>query len=104
MTLKALVFDLGMRFAGQAIDPRRRAVVGAARGRVLELGVGTGQNLRFYDKAVRVVGVEPDVGMLARAKPRAALADAQVSFVIASGEALPFAGGSFDEVVATLVL
>ena len=93
-----------MRLAGPRIDPRRKALVAEAAGKVLELGVGTGQNLRFYAPGVRVVGVEPDAGMLRAAVPRAASAPASIQLILGAGEALPFEDDAFDQVVASLVL
>jgi SAM-dependent methyltransferase len=47
----------------------RQRVVGEARGRVLEIGIGSGRNLPFYGGDVEeVVGVDPSPGMLALAR------------------------------------
>ena len=102
--LKPFLFDLQMRMAAPRMDPRRKQVVSEARGRVLELGVGTGQNLRFYGPGVSVVGIEPDAGMLGRAIGRRDNLPGKVELIAATGEALPFKDGMFDEVVVTLVL
>ncbi len=102
--LKPALYDLQMRLVGGRLEQRRRALVGGAAGRILELGVGTGQNLRWYEASTRVIGVDPDLAMLKRASPRASGgAGSQVSLVSARGEALPFRDGAFDEVVASLV-
>ncbi len=82
----------------------RRRLVAEARGRVLEIGCGTGANLPFYGGAERVVAIEPDPHMLRRARRKAARAAVPVALVRASAEDLPFADGSFDTVVATWVL
>jgi ubiquinone/menaquinone biosynthesis C-methylase UbiE len=88
---------LGMR--------RQRArTAGAATGRVLELGVGTGLNLPFYLQADEVVGVDPDPHMLKRARRRAAQVHWPVRLVQASAESLPFDDGEFDSVVIALAL
>ena len=70
-----------------------------ANGRVLELGVGTGLNLPYYDGAESVVGVDPDPHMLRRARRRGG-----AELVEASAEELPFPDESFDTVVAALSL
>ncbi len=49
----------------------RREICSRARGEVLEVGVGTGRNLRFYPRTVRVVGIDLSPGMLRRAGRRA---------------------------------
>jgi ubiquinone/menaquinone biosynthesis C-methylase UbiE len=71
---------------------------------VLEVGVGTGLNLPYYEAADEVVGVEPDPHMLGRARARAAEAPCPVRLVEASAESLPFADGEFDTVVFALSL
>jgi ubiquinone/menaquinone biosynthesis C-methylase UbiE len=77
----------------------------AARGSVLEIGVGTGANLPHYPEPVgRLVGADPSLGMLARARRRAAALETDVEFVQAPAEALPFPDSSFDTVVSTLTL
>ncbi len=102
--LKATLYDLCMQLAAVRIDPLRRRVVAPTRGRVLELGIGTGLNLRHYGPNATVVGVEPNRDMLKRAAPRAAAATAPISLIAGYGESLPFRDSSFDEVVVTLVL
>lgn len=84
----------------------RRSLLRQARGRVIELGVGTGLNLSLYPKgAVQGVwAVEPDPWMLARARGRARRSPVPVELVQAEGEALPFPAASFDTAVVTLVL
>lgn len=83
------------------MDPGVRAAVAAgARGWVLDLGTGTGLNLAHLGPEVEAVAVDPSPHMLRRARLRVPGA----TFVEARAEALPFADGSFDAVVATLVL
>ncbi len=82
----------------------REEVCGAASGRVLELGAGTGMNFRHYREARQVVAAEPEPNMLRRAAGRAREAMAPVDLVRSSGESLPFPDASFDTVTCTLVL
>ncbi|MGH7395209.1 MAG: class I SAM-dependent methyltransferase [Candidatus Methylomirabilales bacterium] len=82
---------------------RRAALAREVGGRVLDLGAGTGLNLPHLCGARRYVGVDPDPAMLARARPRAAVAAVPAALVLARGEHLPFPGGAFDTVLATLV-
>lgn len=92
---------------------RRRVLLAAARGRVLEIGAGTGLNLPHYTSAVdELVLTEPDAGMLARLRRRLSalpsttgVVDPRTARVLdAPTEAIPFPDGSFDTAVTTMVL
>jgi len=80
----------------------RTRLAARARGRVLDVGAGTGANFgRFGPEVCSVAGIDPEPGMLAQARLPEAV---PVRLIVASGECLPFASGVFDTVVATLVL
>ena len=83
---------------------RRRALVRQASGRVLEIGAGTGLNVRHYAADVDLVLSEPDEAMADRLRNRVAALGRPVTVVLATAEELPFADGEFDAVVSTLVL
>lgn len=84
----------------------RQRWVPRASGRVLEVGVGSGLNLAFYDRAAveRVVGLDPSAPLLARAADRTATAQVPIELVHGSGERLPFSAAAFDSVVMTYTL
>lgn len=82
----------------------RRKLLAEVRGRVLEIGVGTGQNFPHYPAVDELVGVEPSEPMLRRARQRAAEAGRKVTLVEAPAEQLPFEDESFDTVVTMAVL
>lgn len=77
----------------------RQQLVEGARGRVLEVGCGTGRDLPLYADEAWVVGMDPDPAALRRARRRAP----QVPLVVARAEALPFTDAAFDTVVSGLV-
>jgi ubiquinone/menaquinone biosynthesis C-methylase UbiE len=83
---------------------RRARLLTEARGTVLEVGGGTGANLPHYGVAERVTVVEPDPYMRKRLDPKSVAASVPVEVSAAGAESLPFADGSFDTVVSTLVL
>lgn len=82
----------------------RQRLVSDAGGEVLEVGVGTGRNLAHYRTAARVVALEPDPGMRARAANAAHQAGVPIEVVDGDALSLPFPEGSFDTVVMSLVL
>ncbi len=82
------------------LDRERRALVGRLGGRVLEVGAGNGRNLAHYAPTSKVVAIEPEPHMMRLAQARAGRA----LLVRGDAEELPFASGSFDTVVACLVL
>jgi len=97
--LYAAFYDLAMWPAERFYLSRlRRGLLGEARGKVLEIGAGTGANLPYYAGSVRVVLSEPDPWMLRRAELVGRPA------MLAAAERLGFASSSFDTVVSTLVL
>jgi ubiquinone/menaquinone biosynthesis C-methylase UbiE len=73
---------------------------------VLELGVGAGHNLAFYDpaKVTRVFGVEPDPVLLGKARRRAAQAPFPVDLVGERAEALSLPEASVDTALVTFSL
>jgi ubiquinone/menaquinone biosynthesis C-methylase UbiE len=81
----------------------RRKTLRDAEGRVLEVGVGTGLNFRHYEKVTELIGIDPDPGLLARARRRARDLRFPVHLEAGDAQALPFPDASFDTVVATLV-
>ncbi len=82
----------------------RERLVGELTGDVLEIGAGTGPNLRHYRAARRVVAAEPDRAMrrMLAASVRRSVVPVEIS--TAAAEALPFPDGTFDVVVSTMVL
>src|SRR6266850_7702753 len=97
------LLDLSMR--SRLLDHYRRRTIETARGLVLEVGVGSGLNLRFYSRAVdRVCGIDLSPELLRLAHTRTADAVVPVSLITASAEHLPFAVAVFDTIVMTWTL
>lgn len=84
----------------------RARLIPQARGRVLELGIGTGLNLPYYDAArVKVVvGVDPAAAMHAIARKRAAALAVPVETVPLVVEQIDAPAASFDTAVITFTL
>lgn len=88
------------------IQQLRSALLPQARGRVLELGIGSGRNLPFYDpdQVRELVGVDPSRELWARAKQRVATVAFPIEYHATTLEAAPIAAGSIDTVVLTYTL
>jgi len=88
------------------VTEMRARVVPRAAGRVLEVGFGTGHNLRWYDPArvERLIALEPAEEMLERARRRSAGARFPVEYLARAGEAIPLEAESVDTVVVTFTL
>lgn len=102
------VYDRGFKATEEAgLSAMRRELLAQARGRVLELGAGTGLNLEHYPKGIESLTlVEPDPHMTKQLRQKLVGAgrSSEVSVVEAPGENLPFPEDSFDTVAVTLVL
>jgi ubiquinone/menaquinone biosynthesis C-methylase UbiE len=85
--------------------PFRQRVIGAAEGRVLEIGIGSGLNFPLYGNPVKsVIGLEPSSELLNMARPRADTAAAPITLLDAAAEAIPLDSGSIDTVITTWTL
>lgn len=98
------LLDLAMRQS--PIMRQRQKVVPHAEGRVLEIGIGTGLNLGFYDatRVSGVWGVDPATELQGRAAKRAARVDIPIELVGLSGGEIEMESNSFDTVVMTYTL
>ena len=82
---------------------RLRAVdIPAARGVVLEAGIGSGLNIPFYTSAVtRLYGIDPSAELLALARHKAAAASFPIELILGNAERIPLPDESIDTVVIT---
>jgi ubiquinone/menaquinone biosynthesis C-methylase UbiE len=85
--------------------PYRRRLLAQARGRVLEIGVGSGLNLPYYGSDVQtIIGLDPGARLLEMAQRTADKADAPLSPMLGSAESMPLDSQSIDTVVSTWTL
>ncbi|GAA3761247.1 class I SAM-dependent methyltransferase [Plantactinospora mayteni] len=94
----------GDRMERLTIGDSRDWVCVRARGRTLEVGVGTGRNLSRYDEDVELVGIDLSPNMLAAARHQAEVLGRPVELRVGEAERLPFPDASFDTVVCTLAV
>lgn len=89
----------------KAAEPHRQRVCAGLTGEVLEIGFGSGHNVRHYPFSVTsVTAVEPsDVGWR-KAADRVAAAPVPVQRTGLDGQSLPFPDDSFDSALSTWTL
>lgn len=97
------LINLGMQ--NREVTRYRRQVLPQARGRVLEIGVGSGHNLPFYGAQVtHLTGLDPSPQLLAMAGRRTGEVLFPVDLLLGSADAIPLAPASVDTVVSTWTL
>jgi SAM-dependent methyltransferase len=100
------LYDRGFKATEEAgLREMRRGLLSQVRGRVVEVGAGTGLNLDLYPEAIESLTLtEPDPHMTRQLRGKVAEFARPVDVVEAPAEELPFPDGSLDTVVVTLVL
>jgi ubiquinone/menaquinone biosynthesis C-methylase UbiE len=85
---------------------QRQKVVPLARGRVLEVGIGSGLNLPFYDtsKVTKVWGLDPSPEMTRMAQKAARSTAIDVEFIGLPSDEIPLEDNSVDTVLLTYTL
>ena len=89
-----------------AVERQRAKVVPSARGRVLELGIGTGLNAVHYsaDAVTEVIGIDPSRASWELARARIKDAAVPIGYCEASAEDIPLDSDSIDTAVITYTL
>jgi ubiquinone/menaquinone biosynthesis C-methylase UbiE len=97
------MLDLAM--SSRLLRKPRDRTLAPARGRILEIGFGTGRNLRHYPSTVkRIEAIDPDFDLDRLSMPRIARAAIEVDFHHLDAAHLPFEAARFDTVVSTFTL
>ncbi|MGH9731669.1 MAG: class I SAM-dependent methyltransferase [Candidatus Acidiferrales bacterium] len=86
------------------IAARKRRLLGGLKGTVIEIGPGTGANLRYYANTVRWIGIEPNLYMRGYLKREAERTGVTAELRDGNAEAMECMDDSADAVVSTLVL
>lgn len=81
----------------------RKEALSGLSGKVLEIGVGSGRNLKYYPAGCSVTGIDASEGMLEKARQKTGGVK-NVNLLLMDAEHLEFPDKSFDYVIATFVL
>lgn len=81
----------------------RRMASRYLHGKTLEVGVGTGKNVKYYPKNASVIAIDISEKMLRKAASRAGELDLDVDFIVMDAQNLAFKEGVFDSTLATFV-
>lgn len=97
---------LNLSCGATVVQQQRRKIVPLAEGCVLEIGIGSGLNLPFYDpnRVQRLIGLEPAEEMLTYARRTAEQVPFEVEFLVLEGAQIPLEAGSVDTVLVTYTL
>ena len=87
-----------------AIEERKRQLLQPLRGRILEIGPGTGANLAYFSPGITWIGIEPNPAMHPYLRAEARRIGLTVEIREGKAERLPVPDESVDAVVCTLVL
>ena len=101
---EARLLEAGAEDSHAAWGERKSAIIGAMRGTVVELGPGTGVNMRYYAAGTKVVAIEPNPVMHAPLQSAAAEYDVDLEIRQLDGHAVDLADESADGIVGTLLL
>lgn len=102
--IEARLLDAAAPQNHEVYGERKSAVIGAMTGTVVELGPGTGPNMRYYGDDVRVIGIEPNPVMHEPLRAKAEASGVDLEIRTLRGEGIDVDDESADGVVATLVL
>jgi ubiquinone/menaquinone biosynthesis C-methylase UbiE len=102
--LASFLLDRFARNYARRTGERRARLFATAAGRTLEIGAGTGANLAFLPRGLDWTGLDPNPHGARYARSAAECAGCGFHYVTGRSEALPYADGDFDTVIATLTL
>jgi ubiquinone/menaquinone biosynthesis C-methylase UbiE len=84
--------------------PYRRRLVSHAKGRVLEVGFGSGLNVPLYTASTLLIGLDPSMRALSMSRLAVSQATYPVMLLEATGEDIPLGNESVDTVVVAWTL
>ena len=82
----------------------RKQLLSYSRGSILEIGVGNGNNFKYYPPGVKVTATEPGPRTIEKAKQAASAYAVKADFIESTADALEFPESSFDTIICTFSL
>lgn len=97
---------INMACGTKPVLKQREKIVPQAEGRILEIGMGSGINIPYYnpEKVEKVWGLEPSEGMRRKAQSRVEAAPFDLEWLGLPGEEIPLDDNSADTIVLTYTL
>ena len=97
---------INLAMQAKPFSKQRMKIIPDATGRVLEIGIGSGLNFKYYNQTnvKEVFAVEPDGVLLEKAKFRAKENNISLNIEQLSAEKLPYEDNTFDTVVSTYTM
>jgi len=96
-------YDLVEAFSERIFKHWRKKLLAHARGKIIEIGVGTGKNFPYYPKDANITGIDIADKMLPFARKRANRLGLSIKLIEGDVQALSFPDNTFDTAVATFV-
>lgn len=103
---KILPHVIHLACGSKPILKQREKIVPQAEGRILEIGMGSGINIQYYDpaKVEKLWGLEPSQGMRKKAQARVEAAAFDLEWLDLPSEEIPLDSNSVDTIVLTYTL
>jgi SAM-dependent methyltransferase len=101
---EAWLLDAGADDGHAAWGERKSAIIGSMKGTVVELGPGTGVNMRYYAPGVHVIAIEPNPVMHPKLRAAAETTGVDLEIRQLDGASIDVGDGEADGVVGTLLL
>ena len=103
---KVLPYLVDLVCSSKSASKQRKKVVPYAEGVVLEVGIGSGLNLPFYDesKVSQIWGLDPSEELSAIAKETAKEQNLDVKFISGGAEEIPLPDNYFDTALVTYTM
>lgn len=84
-------------------EERRKELFEDLSGKVLEIGVGTGKNIKYYPETVEMTAIDFSSKMLNKAKVKSAKLNKKVNLILMDAQQMDFQDNTFDYIIATCV-